>query len=268
MLKKRILTGIFLAVIILIVFLFSYLDCVMIIASSILSTLAIYELFQVTKPYKRKPLIVITLILNLLIQTLPIPYFDFIIKCLLIIGIVIFVYLMSNCKRLNRISTLTSIVVSILITMFYKTIINLRAMHNGSYLLALTILVSVITDTGAYCFGKAFGKHPLAPILSPKKTIEGAIGGLISTMIILNLFALALYKLGILDINYLSLNLYLFFASIVSMLGDLATSSIKRIYKVKDYGFILPGHGGILDRFDSLLFVLPFTYVFFSVLPL
>ena len=138
MLKKRIITGIFLAAIILIVFLFSYLDCVMIIASSILSTLAIYELFQVTKPYKRKPSIVITLILNLLIQTLPIPYFDFIIKCLLIIGIVIFVYLMSNCKRLNSISTLTSIVVSILITMFYS--LTLEIILIGNAMVKLKIL--------------------------------------------------------------------------------------------------------------------------------
>jgi len=130
------------------------------------------------------------------------------------------------------------------------------------YLLGITILVSVITDIAAYFVGKVCGKHKLAPIISPKKTVEGSIGGTVFAVAILTFMAFILNVTRILQVNYGILIIYLVLASIVGQFGDLAMSSIKRIAGIKDYGNLLPGHGGILDRFDSHLFVLPFTYLF------
>jgi len=140
---------------------------------------------------------------------------------------------------------------------------GIRAMENGVYLLGMTILVPVITDISAYFVGKSCGKHKLAPTISPKKTIEGSIGGTVSAVIILVLIAWILNVTNVKSVNYGILIVYLLLASGIAQFGDLALSSVKRIVGIKDYGDLLPGHGGILDRFDSLLFVLPFTYLFF-----
>ena len=147
----------------------------------------------------------------------------------------------------------------------FKCMTGIRAMDGGIYLLGMTILVPVITDIAAYFVGRGCGKHKLAPIISPKKTVEGSIGGTVCAVVILMLVAFILNITNILQVNYTALIIYLILASVIGQFGDLALSSIKRIVGVKDYGNLLPGHGGILDRFDSLLFVLPFTYLFFNL---
>ena len=114
-------------------------------------------------------------------------------------------------------------------------------------------LVVWLTDTGAYIFGRLMGKHKLWPVISPNKTIEGFIGGLICSLIV------PIVMLFFVDFN---LNIWLLLLvtiilSIFGQLGDLVESGFKRHFGVKDSGRILPGHGGILDRFDSFMFVLP-----------
>jgi phosphatidate cytidylyltransferase len=112
------------------------------------------------------------------------------------------------------------------------------------------------TDSGAYFIGRKFGKRKLWPDISPNKTIEGAIGGIISAVIVSILFAL----LTNIDISVIRLAIGTVFLSIFGQIGDLVESALKRHYQVKDSGHILPGHGGILDRFDSLLFVCPLIH--------
>ena len=110
-----------------------------------------------------------------------------------------------------------------------------------------------LTDTGAYIFGRLMGKHKLWPVISPNKTIEGFIGGLICSIIV------PLVMLQFVDFN-IAIWLLIIVTIILSMfgqLGDLVESGLKRHFGVKDSGRILPGHGGILDRFDSFMFVLP-----------
>lgn len=124
-------------------------------------------------------------------------------------------------------------------------------------LFALFIVWS--TDIGAYMIGRKIGKHKLAPSISPNKTVEGAIGGIVCAVVV---SALYLWKFG--DHFPYSMPMMLIFVvifSIAGQLGDLVESSYKRFYGVKDSGKILPGHGGILDRFDSLLFVFPMMYI-------
>lgn len=111
------------------------------------------------------------------------------------------------------------------------------------------------TDTFAYLSGSLFGKHKLCPKLSPKKTIEGSIGGILGAGIITFLYARYFNLSPVVTFILISV-----FGSIISQIGDLVASKIKRITGIKDFGFIMPGHGGILDRFDSILFTAPYVY--------
>ncbi|MDF2699227.1 MAG: phosphatidate cytidylyltransferase [Haloplasmataceae bacterium] len=122
----------------------------------------------------------------------------------------------------------------------------------GIYQLLYIIFVAICTDTFAYFSGYFLGKHKLAPIISPKKTIEGAIGGTLATTIFVSIFA---YYNHIFDNkSVLFIVIITLILSIISQFGDLIASVMKRQYKIKDYGNLFPGHGGVLDRLDSILF--------------
>ncbi|MBJ3803925.1 MULTISPECIES: phosphatidate cytidylyltransferase [Bacillus] len=112
------------------------------------------------------------------------------------------------------------------------------------------------TDSGAYFVGKSLGKRKLWPEISPNKTVEGFAGGIVIALVLATIFQLVAQ----LPIPYIYLLLITLFLSVFGQLGDLVESALKRHYDVKDSGNILPGHGGILDRFDSFLFVMPFLY--------
>lgn len=114
----------------------------------------------------------------------------------------------------------------------------------------------------AYFVGKAFGTHKLAPTISPGKTVEGGLGGMICSVILMSLFAFLYSNRTGTAIQYGRLLLYLLLASVIGQFGDLAMSTIKRTVGIKDFGKILPGHGGILDRFDSFLFAAPFAVIY------
>lgn len=116
-----------------------------------------------------------------------------------------------------------------------------------------------ITDSGAYMIGRKLGKHKLAPAISPNKTWEGSIGGTVAAVIIVSIYA-AIFSVG--QYNVFLMILITLILSIAGQFGDLIESALKRFYGVKDSGKILPGHGGILDRFDSLIIVLPLMHLF------
>lgn len=131
------------------------------------------------------------------------------------------------------------------------------ARHEGVAMAFLPLVIVWLTDTGAYLFGRKFGKHKLAVHISPNKTWEGAIGGtLLATVVASGYLALFPVHADV-TYNFPTMVLIIFALSIVGQLGDLIESALKRYYGVKDSGKIMPGHGGILDRFDSLLLVLP-----------
>ncbi len=113
------------------------------------------------------------------------------------------------------------------------------------------------TDTFAYFSGMMFGKRKLLPRVSPKKTIEGSIGGFVASFVLSLLFSIFLVK----GISYTKIMLIILIASILAQLGDLVASYVKREYGLKDFGRILPGHGGVMDRFDSVIVVVSFLYL-------
>ena len=131
------------------------------------------------------------------------------------------------------------------------------------------LISAFLTDTGAYFSGYFFGKHKLIPEVSPKKTVEGAIGAVFAAMGATVIFAYCIdVFIESITVNYIVLAVYAFVGSICAMFGDLVASLIKRSFGVKDFGNLIPGHGGILDRFDSVLFVAPLMYYFMQYLPI
>ena len=147
--------------------------------------------------------------------------------------------------------------VSIMLSYLYQV----RILNDGAWLIWLIFIGAWGSDTCAYCVGILIGKHKVTPKLSPKKSLEGCIGGVVGASLIGFIYA-TIIRDNITGIN----NPQLMFAvvgaasSVISQIGDLAASAIKRNHDIKDYGRLIPGHGGILDRFDSIIFTAPIVY--------
>lgn len=148
----------------------------------------------------------------------------------------------------------------------FHSVIGLRYMEMGAYLFYLIFIGSWMTDIFAYFVGVAIGKHKLIPSVSPKKTIEGAIGGIAGAVIGFIVYGVCLQNFAGLSANYIALALSAVGIAVISQFGDLITSFIKREQGIKDYGKVLPGHGGIMDRFDSILAVAPILLAIVSIL--
>ncbi len=143
----------------------------------------------------------------------------------------------------------------------FSSMVLLRDLSGGVYLFLLPFIGSWVTDTFAYFTGRLFGKHKLAPVISPKKTVEGSIGGIVFAVGAFALYGLIIAKGGYTP-NYLALLLCGLLVSIVSQIGDLSLSAIKREFGIKDYSRLFPGHGGVLDRFDSVIATAPLILLF------
>ena len=142
-----------------------------------------------------------------------------------------------------------------------------RELEYGAYFVWVIFISSWISDTCAYCVGLLLGKHRLAPVLSPKKSIEGSIGGIVGSAIVGALFGYLLVEKVIPGQQVTWVFAFIgAIGSVVSQIGDLAASAIKRNYNIKDYGKLIPGHGGIMDRFDSVLVTAPMIYFLFTLL--
>lgn len=136
-----------------------------------------------------------------------------------------------------------------------------RILTDGIYIVGLVVLSSWICDVFAYCVGMLIGKHKMAPILSPKKSIEGAIGGMLGSALCGGIYGAVINKMTDSSVNYiLAFSVICALGSVASMAGDLFASAIKRQFQIKDYGKLIPGHGGILDRFDSMIVTAPIIY--------
>ena len=164
----------------------------------------------------------------------------------------------------------TSHVTVLFFGLFYVAVMlsyiyQVRMLDDGAYLVWLIFISAWGSDTCAYCVGKLIGKHKVTPHLSPKKSVEGCIGGVVGAALIGVIYA-AIFHENIIGFQ----SVYLAFAliggcgSVISQIGDLAASAIKRQHEIKDYGKLIPGHGGILDRFDSIIFTAPIVYYLVS----
>lgn len=180
--------------------------------------------------------------------------------------LILFVYVFSYPKyRSEQVMTafFGIIYVAVCLSFIYQT----RALPDGRWHVWLILLCSWGCDTSAYCVGRLWGKHRMAPVLSPKKSIEGAVGGVAGAALFGFIYALCVQKNMTTDANIIGIyTLICAVGALISMVGDLAASAIKRNHDIKDYGNLIPGHGGILDRFDSVIITAPIIYFLAEIL--
>ncbi|MDO5477901.1 MAG: phosphatidate cytidylyltransferase [Clostridia bacterium] len=164
----------------------------------------------------------------------------------------------------------SSLLVSCLLVYFLSYAVKIRTEKEfGVYLIWAILVGACFTDTFALFGGKFFGKRKLAPKISPKKTVEGSASGVIGSVIMMMVYGLIVTLINKdITANYLYLALLGLVASIFAQIGDLSLSAIKREAGIKDYGNLIPGHGGVLDRLDSIIFVSPVVYYFIHYFPI
>lgn len=265
-LKQRVITGI--ALVILLIVILAFGTPFVEIAVALLAAVAVIELFNTTKLSGNKMLLIAAIIGTLCLVS--VQYFGaYLFNPVMYVYIVaLFIIYMSNMHTVNLKDIAQTFLLTVYVAFMFAHIILVRNMEDGHLLIWLVLIGAFVTDTAALFGGKFFGRHKLCPKLSPKKTVEGSISGIIGCIIATLVFCLV-GSIGFdLEPNYGRAIVLGFGASIVSQLGDLSASCIKRQFSIKDYGKIFPGHGGVMDRLDSLFFVAPFVYYMLLIFPI
>lgn len=220
------------------------------------------EIYKATKPGK---ILVASGIISAILLTFG-KVFNVFIPMLAVVFMIYAVICVFQHTEKKYTDVISSAFLTLYIVLFMSTTCNVRT-HFGIYGIIMVFLCAWMTDTAAYFSGRFFGKHKLIEKVSPKKTVEGAIGGILVTSISCVIYAFILTKLNVIKFSiskYVLFAVLGFFGSILSQIGDLFASAIKRDCGIKDFGTIFPGHGGILDRFDSVVFIIPFIYYFMN----
>ena len=155
----------------------------------------------------------------------------------------------------------------LLVPFLLTSLLRIRTWEDGKILLLVPFIMAYFSDTGAYFIGVTLGKHKMCPNISPKKSWEGFVGGILVAALGMLLFALVLDRGLGRDVNYGYAVIYGIVGALGSVFGDLSMSVIKRLTGIKDYGKLIPGHGGILDRFDSVMITAPLTEALLLILP-
>jgi phosphatidate cytidylyltransferase len=279
--KQRLLSaavGIPLAVVVV----FFYNNILLNIAIAAVTLIAVYEIFVATKYLRNRGLVVICFIFAAFVPFFHIAHFHIVSEAFCFIFIlVLFIFLLFNHRTMKFEQIGTVFMLTLLLSFSFSCIVFTRDIYAHRHItdniamfyISLVFLGAWVTDAGAYFIGRFFGKTKLAPIISPKKTVEGAVGGLVCTVVCFFIVAL-IYRAYVLSIgqtitvHYMLLGIAALLSAIVAILGDLSASLIKRECNIKDFGNILPGHGGIMDRFDSVMFVAPLLFIFQQIFPI
>lgn len=260
---KRIISGVILFSAVLVIFILGNTTIVN-ITVSIVGILAISEYFNAFKN-KDKGDRIIGLIVAILIAFLDfIPIEIFILMAPIIIALLFTKTIITNMKT-NFVDMAVTAFGILYVLGFLMFVPLLFKAENGKILIWYIAIASWGTDTFAYFTGSLMGKHKLTPI-SPKKSVEGSIGGIVGAVVLSIIYTICINKFADLEISYLAILGIIILLSILSQIGDLAASSIKRFVKIKDFGDIIPGHGGMLDRIDSIIFIAPFAYYLLTLL--
>lgn len=259
MFKTRLLSGIVLVAVALILIITG--GNVLLAGLTILSLIGIFELYRVFHIEKTLAgiagfIAVLVYYANLLWDFIP----DMMIFVLgtLVVFMAVYVFSFPKYKAEQIFAGFLGVFyVAVMLSYVYQT----RELNAGTYIVWLIFLCSWGCDTCAYCVGVLIGKHKMAPKLSPKKSVEGAVGGVLGAALLTVIYGYVFQNQMNLSTEYIFVLAGISaVGALISMVGDLAASAIKRNYDIKDYGKLIPGHGGILDRFDSVIFTAPIIY--------
>ena len=247
------------------------------VAIALICLMAVYELLSATGCVQNRAVAALSMLFCAVIPFAPLlPIARNIPAICYAYCVALFTVLLRHHDRLRIEQLAMSFLFSLVIPFSLSTVIYIRdrlGVSLGVFYVMLTLGGAWLSDTGAYFSGRLFGRHKLAPVISPKKTVEGAIGGAVfaeaAMLLVAWLCQLAAARFWQpIAVNYPLLLCVVPVLSGISIVGDLSASIIKRQFGVKDYGSIMPGHGGIMDRFDSALMVAPLVYLLSRWLPL
>ena len=236
---------------------------------SMMAAVAAYELLQGTKLVTHTRLTIYAMISAFIV---PIWSFFGQVYAFALVGILIFtallyMELLISKGKLPYDKVAVTFMAGVVVPFLFSAIVRIYATEKGVYLVFIPFILAMVSDTGAYFAGRFFGKHKLAPIVSPNKTIEGVIGGVLMTVIGMIVYCLVMQYGFKLQVNYFYAVIYGILGAMAGVFGDLSFSVIKRQTGIKDYGNLIPGHGGILDRFDSTTVVAPLTEALLLLIP-
>ena len=187
---------------------------------------------------------------------------------LLVFWILLFSELMANHVKISLEMVMDCFFAGAVVPYLLSSVIRILSISTtGRYLIPIPFVVAFLSDAGAYFAGSMLGKHKLAPVVSPNKTVEGVIGGLLSAMLGMLIYGVILQLACHFQVNYGAALLYGLVGSAVGVFGDLCFSVFKRMSGIKDFGTMIPGHGGFYDRFDSMVTVAPFVEAMILLMP-
>lgn len=185
----------------------------------------------------------------------------------LLFWVALFAEMMASHMQLSFDKIGVTFVAGIVLPMLLAALVRIHSTEKGRFLILIPFVLAFLSDTGAYFIGLAFGKHKLAPVISPKKSVEGVFGGVLGAILGMIIYCFVLQIFFDFTVNYGFALIYGVLGSFAGVFGDLCFSVIKRQTGIKDYGNLIPGHGGILDRFDSMIVVGPLVEVLLLLLP-
>ena len=159
------------------------------------------------------------------------------------------------------------LVAALVIPYLLTSLVRIHSLRLGRHYIIIPFVMAFMPDTGAYFAGRFFGKHKLAPVISPKKTVEGVFGGAISAVLGMLIYGAVMDLFFQMEVNYIFAAIYGLASAVGSVFGDLCFSVVKRQTGIKDYGNLIPGHGGVLDRFDSMMVVGPLAEALLLLIP-
>ena len=187
---------------------------------------------------------------------------------LMAFSVLLFAEMMANHVKVRFEIISMCYIAGVVVPYLLSALIRILVMYNGREVIMIPFVVAFLSDAGAYFAGLKFGKHKLAPVVSPNKTLEGVAGGVVCAMLGMVVYGLIMQLALKYRVNYGIALLYGLAGSAAGVFGDLCFSIIKRQTGIKDYGNLIPGHGGILDRFDSMMMVAPLMEALLILLPL
>ena len=264
--KTRIISGVVAAVLVAgLLFINSFFPITVVIAVAVLAAIAVYEMLFLTGAVKTKTPVIMAMIFIVALQFSYMGYFINETPLTVIYVLILAVFAVIKHKTFNVTELAMTVAMPIILGFAFVCIASMINANAGLLYFVLLFNFACVTDIGAYFVGCSVGKHKLAPEISPKKTVEGAIGGIVCSMIGTVIICLVFQAILGKPINILVLTLTTPVFSVLGMFGDLFASLIKRHFGIKDYGNIMPGHGGVLDRTDSILLIAPALVLFISL---